>query len=324
MSNKITTKLINAATACLLLMYFAFVPACGIAEAESLPPLLFRNISFGSVGEDVRSLQRYLNENGYPVALSGPGSYGSETLFFGYATRTALAKFQVAHGLPGTGYAGNSTKTLFNNLRSARASQDAYSILSARIEALKAQIASLQQLLNYYQPESGAPFISSIRVYDGGDEGYIDVGDYISITFNEPIDPESVNRNLDEGDYVRGIDYWETGGVSVSSAGKVTIKGIASFDMGSVEDSGKFTSKLALSSTGKILTITLTSGSDIEIRNENFTNARQAGGIIEDEYGNSVLANVKINNLKGTFGRENGNDDDSPYISSIRVYDGGD
>ncbi|HPR84105.1 MAG TPA: hypothetical protein PL034_00910, partial [Candidatus Paceibacterota bacterium] len=35
-----------------------------------------RNLSVGSVGEDVRCLQNYLNTSGFPVALKGAGSLG--------------------------------------------------------------------------------------------------------------------------------------------------------------------------------------------------------------------------------------------------------
>jgi hypothetical protein len=149
------------------------------------------------------------------------------------------------------------------------------------------------------------PYISSIKVADGGDEGYIDTKDSIAITFSEAIDPESVNDDLDEGDTVTGVSSTETGGVSVSSAGKVTIKGIVSFDMGSVDDSGKFTSKIALNSTGKILTITLASGSDIEITNEDFSSAAQIGGTIEDKDGNEMESDSSISDPSGTFGGEN-------------------
>jgi hypothetical protein len=149
---------------------------------------------------------------------------------------------------------------------------------------------------------AGGPYISSLIVTNNGDEGYIDTGDIIIITFNEAINQESINSDLVKGSYITGVSYSSTGGVSVSSVGRVTIKNIATFDMGSVGSSGTFTSKLALNSTGKILTITLTGGSDIEITNESFDSVVQVSGTIEDIYGNSMGSNSDICDPTGTFG----------------------
>lgn len=72
-----------------------------------------RDLDVGSVGEDVRALQRYLNANGYTIAYQGPGSIGNETLMFGYATQYALARFQKDRGLsPAVGYFGPKTRAV--------------------------------------------------------------------------------------------------------------------------------------------------------------------------------------------------------------------
>jgi len=73
-----------------------------IPTAELFP----RDLEVGSVGEDVRALQIYLNNNGYPVANSGPGSLDHETTRFGGATKQALKKFQKDHGLSQSGMLG--------------------------------------------------------------------------------------------------------------------------------------------------------------------------------------------------------------------------
>lgn len=75
--------------------------------------IFVRNLSVGSRGEDVRQLQIYLNAQGFSVALSGPGSAGSEIDRFGPLTRAALARFQQAKGItPATGYFGTITRGL--------------------------------------------------------------------------------------------------------------------------------------------------------------------------------------------------------------------
>ncbi|MDD3861609.1 MAG: InlB B-repeat-containing protein, partial [Candidatus Gracilibacteria bacterium] len=55
-----------------------------------------RDLEFGMVGDDVRELQKYLNNNGFPLAQTGVGSPGKETTIFGILTKEALIKFQNA------------------------------------------------------------------------------------------------------------------------------------------------------------------------------------------------------------------------------------
>jgi len=85
-----------------------------------LPPItttLTRNLYRSISGEDVRTLQKLLNANGYTVALIGAGSLGNETNYFGPATEAAVIKFQIAHGiLPATGYVGLSTRIALESL----------------------------------------------------------------------------------------------------------------------------------------------------------------------------------------------------------------
>jgi peptidoglycan hydrolase-like protein with peptidoglycan-binding domain len=71
-----------------------------------------RDLTLNSEGEDVRALQRYLNTHGYQVSLTGPGSSGFETSFFGPATQAALIKFQIANNIsPAVGYFGSITRS---------------------------------------------------------------------------------------------------------------------------------------------------------------------------------------------------------------------
>jgi peptidoglycan hydrolase-like protein with peptidoglycan-binding domain len=63
-----------------------------------------------------RDLQRFLNTNGFPVALTGPGSLNNETGVFGTRTRQALMRFQKANGIvPALGIFGPITKAFINS-----------------------------------------------------------------------------------------------------------------------------------------------------------------------------------------------------------------
>lgn len=82
-----------------------------------------RSLKVGSVGEDVKELQKILNAEGFTIAVSGPGSIGKESTYFGPATQAALAKYQnfyrsdvlTPNGLStGTGYFGPATMKFMN------------------------------------------------------------------------------------------------------------------------------------------------------------------------------------------------------------------
>ncbi len=82
-----------------------------------------RSLKVGSVGEDVRELQKILNAEGFTIAKTGPGSPGNESTYFGVATKMALIKYQnyyrsdvlTPYGLSsGTGYFGPATIKFIN------------------------------------------------------------------------------------------------------------------------------------------------------------------------------------------------------------------
>lgn len=74
-------------------------------------PIIRRNLSIGSTGEDVKRLQALLNADPETrVATSGPGAPGRETGTFFSATRNALLRFQSKWGLSALGYLDSVTR----------------------------------------------------------------------------------------------------------------------------------------------------------------------------------------------------------------------
>ena len=77
---------------------------------------VFNNdLKLGMTNPDVLELQKYLNANGFTVALTGLGSVGNESPYFGEKTKEALIKFQIANNLtPALGYFGSKTRAVIN------------------------------------------------------------------------------------------------------------------------------------------------------------------------------------------------------------------
>lgn len=76
-----------------------------------------RTLSKNMNGEDVKMLQKILNARGFTIAVSGPGSAGNETTYFGLATEAAVKKFQAAHGVSAIGVVGPGTRAVLNSLK---------------------------------------------------------------------------------------------------------------------------------------------------------------------------------------------------------------
>lgn len=86
-----------------------------------------RNLGLRDEGEDVKILQKFLNNWGFIVSVSGPGSPGQESTVFAGRTKSALIKFQEANFdallkpnnlKKGTGYFGETTRGYVNTLLS--------------------------------------------------------------------------------------------------------------------------------------------------------------------------------------------------------------
>ncbi len=56
-----------------------------------------QNLKLGSIGDEVKALQKFLNLKGFKLAETGPGSLGQETNYFGYMTWNALKTYQEAN-----------------------------------------------------------------------------------------------------------------------------------------------------------------------------------------------------------------------------------
>src|SRR5690606_18803402 len=72
-----------------------------LESATPVIPEFTRDLTLGDTGEDVRRLQIFLNRDpDTRVALTGPGSLGQETAFFGELTQNAVKRFQKKHAGP--------------------------------------------------------------------------------------------------------------------------------------------------------------------------------------------------------------------------------
>lgn len=70
-----------------------------------------RSLTFGDTGEDVRTLQIFLNTHGVQLAKEGPGSVGKETDYFGPRTHRALVVWQRNNDVaPASGFFGPLTR----------------------------------------------------------------------------------------------------------------------------------------------------------------------------------------------------------------------
>lgn len=76
------------------------------------PPFGSRTLRYGMSGGDVKTLQNFLNENGYPA--------GRANSYFGTRTRTAVKSFQAANALTPDGVAGRKTFDVIFKIMAAK------------------------------------------------------------------------------------------------------------------------------------------------------------------------------------------------------------
>ena len=70
-----------------------------------------RTLKLNMTGDDVKALQIWLNNHGYPIALTGAGSLNNETTKFGPLTKKAVILFQKANNLTPDGIVGPITRS---------------------------------------------------------------------------------------------------------------------------------------------------------------------------------------------------------------------
>jgi hypothetical protein len=111
-------------------------------------PVLTHDLALGETDPQVLILQRYLNNRGFILASSGPGSPGNETMKFGVLTNSALKKFQCAQGIACSGEEATTGYGLLNSATRIKllAADDPTEIaqLESRISSLLAVVSQLQ------------------------------------------------------------------------------------------------------------------------------------------------------------------------------------
>jgi hypothetical protein len=91
-----------------------------ILPKASSGALFIKDLKKGMTDPEVQKLQVFLNTHGFLVSLSGIGSPGKESSFFGTKTFLAVIQYQKAHTIfPQSGYVGLLSKASINQLLTA-------------------------------------------------------------------------------------------------------------------------------------------------------------------------------------------------------------
>ncbi|HEY4480379.1 MAG TPA: cohesin domain-containing protein [Candidatus Paceibacterota bacterium] len=125
-----------------------YIPPIGTVSAYAPAGGLIRNLFRGATGDDVKTLQQFLVNQGYTTADNITGYYGP-------ATEVAVKAFQSAQGIvssgdpvsTGYGFVGPSTRARINQLLGGGGGGGYASsgLTPAQIESIRAQILLLQQ-----------------------------------------------------------------------------------------------------------------------------------------------------------------------------------
>ena len=101
----------------------------------------------GTDSPQIRIFQQQLNEQGYTVALTGPGSPGQETTYFGDQTEQAVLKFQAANNLLQTGVFDHDTQVALLN------GSERVMLIKSIIEQIANIQARIQEIIFQQQTE---------------------------------------------------------------------------------------------------------------------------------------------------------------------------
>ncbi len=110
-----------------------------------------RDLQMGTVGDDVKCLQQYLNKNGFPIATTGVGSAGKETGEYKVLTEAAVVAWQKKNTLvPASGFFGGKSRVKFTELQSGAtvAKPAATTTKSSSVAStLQAQVDAINKVL---------------------------------------------------------------------------------------------------------------------------------------------------------------------------------
>lgn len=207
--------------------FFILFLSIFFASAQAQTFNFYRNLSVGDRGQDVFELQKILNQDPDTiVSLSGAGSPGNETTYFGNLTKTALIKFQnkyrsqilIPVGLSyGTGYFGLSTISFIESQNMDNSPSVSLDNPEIDIEAIEIETEEVIETNNQdddtVQEDETSSNSNSNFIKDGSIELYFvsqnvfETGDEITVVGgNVGNDPEIYFFNFDDDKVVTSVD----------------------------------------------------------------------------------------------------------------------
>lgn len=143
-----------------------------------------RTLTIGSSGQDVHELQKILNQNPLTqLGVTGVGSPGQETFYFGELTRQAVIRFQnkyapqILHPInltAGTGFVGTKTIEFLNSQNfTSQAEISSQTDEQTEINTQTAQSITTSAPINMQSTTSNPHFVISPTILRPGDTLYI-------------------------------------------------------------------------------------------------------------------------------------------------------